>query len=141
MRGQKRVEDARRRAGVPRINAVTAAKQGHDHFNLIEKRTWPTKLRKRTEPNLTRRHAARKRSITAAGIGTLLSRIGSSASKAAHTLISFPSTESCPSMEIRCATSKRERRNSVTSEAISSTSLNLAGARKRALASTRGKPM
>src|SRR4051794_14559644 len=124
MRGQKRVEDARRRAGVPRIHAFIAAKPGHDEFNLIEKRTWPSKTAKTNRNHLTRRHAARKRSITAAGIGTLLSRIGSSASKAAHTLISFPSTESCPSMEIRCATSKLERRNSVTSEAISITSLN-----------------
>jgi len=24
---------------------------GHDEFNLIEKRPWPAKLRKRTEPN------------------------------------------------------------------------------------------
>jgi hypothetical protein len=33
MRGQKRVEDARRRAGVPRIH-VFAAEPGRDNFNL-----------------------------------------------------------------------------------------------------------
>ena len=43
-------------------------------------------------------------------------------------------------IEMRCLTSKLDRRNSLTSEAMSARSLNLAGLRKRAWASTSGMP-
>ena len=59
---------------------------------------------------------------------------------AAQTRVSLPSTASSPPIEMRCFTSKLERRNSLTSEAMSATSLNWAGLRNRALASTRGMP-
>src|SRR5262249_866349 len=85
-------------------------------------------------------HAALNRSITAAGTGMPFSAAGLCGSRAAHTRVSLPSTASSPSIEIRWATSKLERRNSLTCEAISATSLNLAGLRNRALASTSGMP-
>ena len=66
---------------------------------------------------------------------------GSVGSRTAQTRVSLPSTATAPPTVIRCATSKLERRNSLTCDVISTTSPNFAGARKRAPASTSGMPM
>src|SRR5450631_1705506 len=66
---------------------------------------------------------------------------GLSLSRAVQTRVSAPSTASSSPMVSRCSTSKLERRNSVTREAISATSPNFTGFRKLARASTSGMPM
>jgi hypothetical protein len=51
--------------------------------------------------------------MTSVGIGLLLSFRAFAGSRPAHTRVSLPSAASRPSMNIRCRTSKLERRNSL----------------------------
>src|SRR6185437_12734573 len=78
---------------------------------------------------------------TSAGIATAPSFSGLALSRAAQTRVSTPSTARFPPMVSLCSTSKLERRNSATREAISTTSPNFAGERKLARASTSGMPI
>src|SRR5262249_5017536 len=100
---------------------------------ILRGNLFPAKGGQRNESR-AHRPQARNRSITAAGIGKGRNLTGLSGSCAAQTRVSLPSTASSPPMEIVCRTSKLERRNSLTSEATSAASLNLAGLRKRARA-------
>ena len=70
--------------------------------------------------------------MTSLGIGRALSRVVSASSRPAHTRVSRPSTASSPRTKSWCATSKLERRNSLTCDASSTASPNRAGERKLA---------
>jgi hypothetical protein len=82
-----------------------------------------------------------KRAMTAAGTGSGLMREESAGSPVAQTRVSRPSTATASCTISRCSTSKRDDRNSLTCEVSSTRSPNRTAARKRALASTSGRPM
>src|SRR5664279_3168100 len=63
------------------------------------------------------------RAMTSLGMATPPILSGLSLSRAVQTRVSAPSTARSPPMVSRCSTSKLERRNSVTREAISTTCL------------------
>ena len=79
--------------------------------------------------------------ITSFGMAVAAIFSAPSALRVAHTRVSPPSTASSPPSEMRCSTSKLERRNSLMREAISIVSPNLIGLRKLARASTNAMPM
>ena len=80
-----------------------------------------------------------KRATTSSGSGRAADLSGLSLLRTAQTRVSPPSTASSPPLKTRCSTSKLERRNSATREAISISSPKRTVLRQSSRTSTSGK--